>query len=72
MSLAEGMHILPTPDLAGWTEETRVRASQEAMLKLQCEGGTILKHARVRNPAFDHPGQRTTFQFTVGWERTPI
>ena len=65
--LLETEHIIPTPAIAGWTEETRLAELERCKAAIRSEGGDIILERRIRNTAFDARGERTTFTLKVKW-----
>lgn len=57
-----GTVTLPTPFM---TEECRLARLEEERQKLRAMGMMIISERRVRNPAFDKKGERTTFNITI-------
>jgi hypothetical protein len=64
MQTLETVHLLPTPDLAGWTETERATQAEATAAEFRRRGANVSVE-RIRNTAFDKPGQMTTFRFTV-------
>ena len=62
-------HLVPMPTLAGWTEERRLAEMASIRAQIAATGGTITTERRTRNTAFDEPGEKTTWAFTVQWVR---
>jgi hypothetical protein len=60
---------MPTPAVAGWTETTRIQEAKKAREDFERRGGRVIQERRVRNIAFDGPGERTTYMFTVDWDQ---
>ena len=60
-------HIVPMPRTASWTEEKRVAEMTRIRADIAAQGGVITSERRVRNIAFDDPGDRTTWKFHVRW-----
>lgn len=64
-SVMEEVHVLPTPRIAGWTEESRQARVQSVREEFARKGGSIVKEERFFNTAFDRHPEKTTFRFTV-------
>lgn len=60
-------HTMPTPAVAGWTEEERLSAVADVRAEFATKGGTVISERRKRNTAFDRTDERTTFEFVVEW-----
>lgn len=54
--------VVPAPDVNTSSEEERVRRHNQACDALYLRGYFIVSRRRVRNPAFDRQGQRTTLK----------
>ena len=65
MSYREETRLLPTPDVAGHTEESRRALAATECPKFLIGGAISVKVDRVRNAAFDKQGQSTTYKFVV-------
>ena len=61
-------HTVPMPAVAGWTEGKRLAEMASIRADIAAMGGTILREQRVRNIAFDGPGDKTTWTFEVSWK----
>lgn len=57
--------LLPTPRVAGWTEEGRELRAAKVRAEFVKAGGVVLSQDRIRNRAFDKRDERTTFKFVV-------
>lgn len=65
--LIQTEHMVPAPDVAGWTEATRLAEFERLRAVLRDDGGLIIAERRIRNDAFDKRGERTTLLLTVKW-----
>lgn len=64
-------HTMPTPAVAGWTETERIQRAKAVREDFERKGGRVIQERRVRNIAFDEPGERTTYIFVVDWDAAP-
>lgn len=68
--MSRSEHTMPTPAVAGWTEMERITQARDVRADFEARGGRVLQEKRVRNIAFDGPGERTTYVFVVDWGGT--
>jgi hypothetical protein len=66
-ALLQTDHIVPMPDLAGWTEEKREAEKARIRADIAGQGGRIWRERLTHNAAFDERGHRTTWVFSVDW-----